>query len=100
MTASANCAGFVLLMLGFRVRVRSWENFAKAKELGAVSSCQFSVPVTSIERSELSFRNESPYKSISPQYTGHPVLSQSSGRAGIDCLCYGPALTLSSCACR
>ena len=37
-TAGANCAGFVLLMLGFRVRVRGWENFRKAKELGAVSS--------------------------------------------------------------
>lgn len=37
-TASANCAGFVLLMLGFRLRVRSLGNFAKAKELGAVSN--------------------------------------------------------------
>ena len=37
-TASANCAGFVMLMLGFRLRVRNWENFAKAKELGAVSN--------------------------------------------------------------
>ena len=37
-TASANCAGFVLLMLGYRVRVKGWENVAKAKQLGAVCS--------------------------------------------------------------
>lgn len=37
-TASANCAGFIMVMMGFRMRVRGWENFAKAKELGAVSS--------------------------------------------------------------
>ena len=37
-TVSANCAGFVMLMLGFRVRVRGLENHKKAKELGAVSS--------------------------------------------------------------
>ena len=37
-TASANWAGFVMLMLGFRMRVRGWENYTKAKELGAVSS--------------------------------------------------------------
>ncbi|CAL8471402.1 g10944 [Coccomyxa elongata] len=35
-TASANCAGFVLLMLGFRIRVKGWENVAKAKQLGAI----------------------------------------------------------------
>ena len=37
-TVSANCAGFVMLMLGFRMRVRGLENHKKAKELGAVSS--------------------------------------------------------------
>ena len=37
-TVSANCAGFVMLMLGFRMRVRGLENHEKAKELGAVSS--------------------------------------------------------------
>ena len=36
-TAGANCAGFIMLMLGFRMRVRGRENVAKAKELGAVS---------------------------------------------------------------
>ena len=35
---SANCAGFVMLMLGFRMRARGLENHKKAKELGAVSS--------------------------------------------------------------
>ncbi len=45
-TASANCAGFVLMMLGFRLRVRGWENFAKAKELGVVSICDLNVIVT------------------------------------------------------
>lgn len=35
-TASANCAGFVLLMLGFRIRVKGWKNAAKAEDLGAV----------------------------------------------------------------
>lgn len=39
-TASANCAGFVLLMLGFRIRVKGWENVAKAKQLGAVWSAK------------------------------------------------------------
>lgn len=37
-TASANCAGFVLLMLGFRIRVKGWQNVANAKQLGAVWS--------------------------------------------------------------
>ena len=36
-TDGANCAGFIMLMLGFRMRVRGQENVAKAKELGAVS---------------------------------------------------------------
>ena len=36
-TAGANCAGFIMLMLGFRMRVRGQENVAQAKELGAVS---------------------------------------------------------------
>ena len=43
-TAGANCAGFILLMLGFRMRVRGRENLAKAKELGAVSH-SFSHPL-------------------------------------------------------
>lgn len=35
-TASANCAGFVMAMLGFRWRVKGLENYAKGKQLGAV----------------------------------------------------------------
>ena len=41
-TLSANFAGAVMLMLGFRTRVTGYENVAKAKQLGAVqqsSSC-------------------------------------------------------------
>ena len=48
-TAGANCAGFIMLMLGFRMRVRGRENVAEAKELGAVSQ-QLLSPLLSSER--------------------------------------------------
>lgn len=46
-TTSANCAGFLMLMLGFRMRVRGYENFIEAKKIGAVR-IQRSVMLTSI----------------------------------------------------
>jgi hypothetical protein len=36
-TLSANFAGAVMAMLGFRTRISGYENYAKAKQLGAVS---------------------------------------------------------------
>ena len=68
MTASANCAGFVMLMLGFRVRVRGWENFAKAKELGAVSGYQHSFLATILLRPESSPLNAFKLKDILSVY--------------------------------
>ena len=35
-TISANFAGVVVFMLGFRTRISGYENYAKGKELGAV----------------------------------------------------------------
>ena len=39
--ASANFAGFVVRMLGFRTFVNGYENVAKAKQLGAVRGLRF-----------------------------------------------------------
>ena len=33
-----HCAGLLVLLLGFRIRVRGYQNFAKAEKLGAVSA--------------------------------------------------------------
>ena len=33
-----HCAGLLVLLLGFRIRVRGYQNFARAEKLGAVSA--------------------------------------------------------------
>ena len=40
-TLSANFAGLVVIMLGFRTRITGYENNAKAKQLGAVRAFAF-----------------------------------------------------------
>ena len=43
-TISANFAGLVVLMLGFRTRISGYENYARGKELGAVRRLPASGP--------------------------------------------------------